>query len=404
MKAPCSAPWISSSLNSRECPKLVWTFDQAGLGYSGPAIVGSRLYTCGGRGSDEFLFCLDVSGATPKELWSAKIGPLFQWTGNQWNKGPNVTPTFADGLIYALGGQGDLICVSASDGKEVWRARLPRDLGGEVNPIGGGAAEPTPLGWGYANAPLIDGDQLICAPGGPRGLLAALDRKTGKVLWRSSEVTEQTSYASPITVEIGGIRQYVQAINAGMVGIAAKDGKKLWSYVRQPSYDDVVIATPVFHDNHVFSTVGFAQGCDLVKLSAAGAAMTAEKVYSNKSIENRDGGVVLVDGHLYGHSENVGWFCQEFKTGKTVWSERRKLGRGSIAYADGRLYCVAEEGGTVALIDATPKGWTEHGRFQLPKTSSLRQPSGRLWTHPVIANGRLYVRDQELLFCFDVKQ
>lgn len=279
---------------------------------------------------------------------------------------------------------------------------MPRDLGGEVNPIGGGLTDPTPLGWGYAGAPLLDGKQLICAPGGNQGLLAALDAGTGAVIWQSAAVKEQTSYASPIAVEVNGVRQYIQATNSGMVGIAARDGKLLWSYVRRPAYDDVVIATPIFHNNHVFSTVGFAQGCDLIRLTVEGQESKVETVFSNKSVENRDGGVVLVNGYLYGHSENKGWFCQEFTTGKSMWSEKRKLGRGSITFADGNLYCCAEEGGDVVMIEATSKGWNELGRLKLPKESTLRKPSGRLWTHPVVANGRLYIRDQELLFCYDV--
>jgi outer membrane protein assembly factor BamB len=192
--------------------------------------------------------------------------------------------------------------------------------------------------------------------------------------------------------------------NKGIVGVAAKDGKLLWSYERQPAYDDVVIATPVFHDNYVYSTVGFGQGCDLIKVVPRGGAIAVEKVLSDKDVQSRDGGVVLVGDHLYGHSESGGWVCQEFKTGKVVWSEREALGRGSVTCADGRLYCCAEKGGVVALVEPSAEGWKEHGRLKLPRESRQRRPSGGLWTHPVVANGRLYIRDQELLFCFDVKR
>lgn len=384
-------------------PKLLWTANSCGLGYSGPAVVGDRLYLCGGRGDSEFLIAFDLSNNAIKEVWSARIGPLFQWKGNNWNKGPNATPTVGGGSIFALGGFGDLICVDAATGKERWRKNLPRDLGGEVNPIGGGLADPTPLGWGYSAAPMLDGQRLICVPGGSKGLMAALDSKTGATIWQSAEVAEQASYSSPMGIDVDGLRHYVQVTNAGIVGIAAKDGKKLWSYVRDPAYDDVVIATPIVHANLVFATVGFNQGCDLIKLQSHGSAIAVEKLASNKSIENRDGGVVLVDRHLYGHSENQGWFCQEFKTGRIVWTEKRKFGRGSIVGAAGNLICVAEMGGEVALIEAGPNGWTERGRFKLPQESKQRRPSGGLWTHPVVANGRLYIRDQELLFCYDMK-
>jgi outer membrane protein assembly factor BamB len=383
-------------------PKLAWTFDAAGVGYSGPAIVGDRLYMAGGRDESDGLFALDLKGDKPKELWSAKIGPLFTWKGNQWNTGPNATPTVDGDSVYALGGGGDLICVAAADGKERWRLNLPNDLGGEVNPIGGDP-NAAPFGWGYASAPLVDGDKLICTPGGPKGLLAALDKKSGKVLWRSKEVQDQAPYASPVIAEVGGVRQIIQVTNLGIYGVAVDDGRLLWSYRREPAYDDVVIATPIVHDNFVFTSVGFQQGCDLIKLVSDGKSIKVLKIMSNKSIQNRDGGMVLVDGHVYGHSENRGWFCMELATGKIAWTERNKLGHGSVTAAGGRLYCCGEESGPVVLLEPSANGWVEKGRLKLPRESDKRKPSGRLWTQPVIANGRLYIRDQELLFAFDLK-
>src|SRR5262249_36391358 len=314
----------------------------------------------------------------------------------------NASPSVESDRLYALGGNRDLLCVD-TDGGAKWRANLPGDLGGEVTPIGGGAEDPTPLGWGYAWAPLVDGDQLVCVPGGKQGLMAALEKKTGKVLWQSKDVTDQASYSSPVMVEIGGVRQYIFVTKPRLVGISANDGKPLWRYLRDPAYDDVVIATPIFHDNHVFSTVGFQQGCDLIKLVPEGKDIKIEKIFSNPTIQNRDGGTVLVGDHLYCYSENQGWVCHEFKTGKLAWSERDKLGRGSVTYADGRLYCCAEKGGTVALVEATPSGWIEKGRFKLPRESTQRRQLGGLWTHPVIANGRLYIRDQAYLYCFNLK-
>jgi outer membrane protein assembly factor BamB len=394
-------------------PPLLWTYTDAGLGYSGPAVVGDRLYLAGARRTPagdrdmEYVFALDLKtapGQPPKEVWSAPIGPLFLWRGNQWNAGPNATPTVDGDLVFALGGFGDLVCVEAATGKERWRKNLPRDLGGEVNPIGGGLKDPTPLGWGYAGAPLVDGHQLVCVPGGKQGLLASLDKQTGKVLWQSHEVTDQASYSSPVAYQpVGGVRQYVQVINQGIVGVAASDGKVLWSYRRSRPYDDVVIATPVVHAGYVFATVGFGQGCDLIKLVPSGGKIEVEKVFSNKSVQSRDGGVVRVGDYLYGHSENRGWICQEFKTGTSAWAEKYKLGRGSVLAADGLLYCCSEKEGVVALVEASPKGWNEKGRLQLPQESNRRRPSGGLWTHPVIANGRLYIRDQQFLFCYDLK-
>ncbi len=384
-------------------PKLLWTYTDGGVGYSGPAVVGDVLFTCGGKGADEFVFALDLKTSPPKELWSAKIGPLFTWQGNSWNAGPNVTPTVADGRVYALGGFGDLVCVDAKSGKEAWRVNFGKDLNGEVNPIGGGLERPTPLGWGNAAAPLVGGDQLVCVPGGKRGLFAGLDKATGKVLWRSAAVTDQAPYSSPVVATIGGVKQYVSATNKGLVGVGTK-GEVLWRYARAKAFDDVVISTPVVRDGIVAVSVGFGEGIDAVKVTGSGGAFTATPLYASKEIQNRDGGLVRVGDKLFGHSEQGGWVCAEFATGKVLWSEGKALGRGTISAANGRLYCVAEKGGAVVLLDPAADEWKEAGRFSLPQASKLRKPQGMVWTHPVIANGRLYLRDQDLLFCYDVKQ
>src|SRR5262245_32009670 len=395
----------------KEGPKPLWTYKNAGVGYSGPAIAGDRLYTMGARGDSEYVFALDLKTAKDKnvrELWAAKIGPIFRWPrGNNWNEGPSATPTVNGNLVFALSGQGELVCVDTGTGKERWRKNLPRELKGEVNPIGGGlgngVGEPL-LGWGYTCSPLVDGQQLVCVPGGPQGMLAALDKEKGDILWQSKELTEQATYASPIVVEIGGVRQYIQMTQAGVAGVAAKDGKLLWQYLRKDPYPDVVIPTPIYHDSQAFITADRA-GCDLVKITQQGGKFKAVKEYANRNMSNaHGGGVVLVDGRLYGHSGARNWVCLDFKPGKLIWSAKGELGKGSLPYADGYLYCLDEEEGMIALVEATPdKPWHETGRFQLPQASSQRKQAGKVWTHPVVANGRLYLRDQELLFCYDVK-
>jgi len=183
-----------------------------------------------------------------------------------------------------------------------------------------------------------------------------------------------------------------------VVGIAAKDGKQLWS--SDWPGKTAVIPTPIYHDSHVYVTAGYGAGCKLVKIEPGNKATT---VYENKVMKNHHGGVILVGDHLYGHSDGSGWVCQDFKTGNEVWSERSKLGKGAIACADGMLYCLDEGSGTVALIEASPKGWSEHGRFKLEPQTKIRSPQGRIWTHPVISNGKLYLRDQDLIYCYDIK-
>jgi outer membrane protein assembly factor BamB len=378
-------------------PPLVWSYAEAGVGYSGPAIVGRRLYTMGARGPTEYVLALDTE--TGKEVWASPVAPTFTFKGNSWGDGPRGTPTVEGDRVYALGGQGELVCLQAATGKEVWRLSLPKDLGGEVSPAGGG---PEKIGWGFTESPVIDGDQLVCTPGGPGGTLAGIEKTTGKVLWRSKALTDPATYSSIVPTEIAGHRQYVQLTDRGLVGVA-RDGRLLWRYMRKPAYSDVVIPTPIAHNDEVYATAGYGAGCDLVRVTASNGKWKATKVYANKNMVNQHGGVVLVGEHLYGYSEGKGWVCQDFASGKLVWSEKRKLSRGSLTCVDHHLYCYGEDEGIVVLIQASPEGWKESGRFNLPRQSTLRKPNGKFWTHPVVADGRLYLRDQDLLFCFDVR-
>jgi outer membrane protein assembly factor BamB len=387
----------------KEGPKLRWTYTDAGVGYSGPAVVGDRLFTMGARGDTEYVYALDVTTGQP--VWSSKVGPLFTFAGNVWGDGPRSTPTVDGELLYALGGQGDLVCVETATGKERWRFNLLTDLGGEV--MEGGPPQP---GYGYSESPLVDGNQLVCTPGGEKGTLAALDKKTGKVLWRSQELKDPAAYSSVVIAEVAGIRQYVQVTGKGVAGVAAKDGRLLWHHPND-NYDIAVCATPLVRDNHVYATAGYGAGCDLVKLSPEGQGIKAEQVYvsrNRRNLKNQHGGVVLVGDHVYGYSDRS-WVCQDFKTGAVVWEENRRLRKGSLTCADGYLYCFSEDNGTVVLLQASPAGWKESGRFQIPQESKLRADSktstqSGIWTHPVVANGRLYLRDQELLFCYDIKE
>ncbi|MBI5397438.1 MAG: PQQ-like beta-propeller repeat protein [Verrucomicrobia bacterium] len=384
-------------------PRLLWTFKNAGIGYSGPAVVGERLYTIGGRAGTESLIALDlraIRNGTVAEVWAAAIGATFDWEGNKWSAGPSATPTVDGNLIFALGGRGDLICVEAATGRLVWKKNLPTELEAEVNPIGGG---PKKLGWGFTWSPLVDGEQLICLPGGPKGTLAALNKRTGAVLWRNSEATDQAAYASPMVAEFDRVRQYVALTNKGLIGVDAKTGKLLWSYQRELPYRTEVVNSPIIQPPFVFVTVGSGHGCDLVRVTKSGTTFKAEPVYStNKNLANHHGNVVLLGNHVYGFGEGRGWTCLEFKSGETVWAERQKFRSGAMTFADGHFYCYSESDGGVALIEATTAGWKENGRFTIPEQSASRKPAGKIWTPPVVAGGRLFLRDQEFLFCYDV--
>jgi outer membrane protein assembly factor BamB len=361
-------------------PKRVWLFKNAGNGYSGPAIVNGKLFTMGTRDGAEVLIALNAD--TGEELWTASIGPVGNF---DHGGGPRGTPAVDGECVYGLGGQGKLICASVADGKVIWNASLV-DLGGK-----------TPH-WGYSESVLVDGDKVICTPGGSKGAIAALDKATGKVIWQSKEFTDSAHYSSAIIGEHSGTRQYIQLTEQHVAGIKADDGKLLW---KSPFPGQVaVVPTPILHGGCVYVTAGYGVGCKLVKL---GSGNQVSEVYFNKAMKNHHGGVVLVGDHLYGFSDGSGWLCQEFKTGKEVWSERKALGKGALGCADGMLYCLDENSGTVALAEASPTGWKEHGRFKLDPQSKIRDSQGRFWTHPVISNGKLYLRDQDLIYCFDVK-
>ncbi len=383
-----------------EGPRRVWLFENCGLGYSGPAVVGNRVYILGTRDEMEQLLAIDMT--TGKEIWSIEVGEVLQ---NDWGDGPRGTPTVDvdqqgkapntthGPLIYALGGQGNLVCVRASDGELIWQRAL-QDLKGEIPK------------WGYTESPLIYQNQVLCTPGGEQGAIAALDKMTGKLLWQSQELTETAHYASMILARHHGKMQCIQLLPNHVAGLDVETGQVLWK-VDWPGRV-AVIPTPIYHPDHVFVSSGYGVGGMLLRLgadNAEGSPGTAvEEVYRNKVIKNHHGGVILLDGHLYGHSDKAGWICQNFLSGEVVWRERKALGKGAIAYADGHFYCLGEQDGDVVLIDASPAGWQEQGRFTLQPQTTQRSDRGKIWTDPVICNGKLLLRDQELLFCFDVKE
>jgi outer membrane protein assembly factor BamB len=396
-------------------PPLLWTFDKAGLGFSGPAIVGDQLYILGARNNEEYLLALDV-GKKGAEVWACKVGPMFTFKGNKWGDGPRSTPSVDGKFVYALGGFGDLICATTDKGELVWKKNLVKDLGGEM------MGDDT--NWGYSWSPLIDGDQLICIPGGPKGAVAALDKKTGNVLWQTKELTEKAAYASPLVADIGGVRQYVavtyrkndQGEGGTVSGIRAKDGKLLWTFPYFEGSSYCVIPTPIIHGTEIYVTEGEEIGrTRLLKITTQGGKFNVKNLYTTtaakKGMKNNHGTVVAVGDYVYGYTDNKGWVCQEWKTGKVAWTEKRKLPgttAGSLVAADGHLYLFSDEG-VAALIKASPEGWQESGRFEIPRKSTAKEkyPSNYsgsgIWTVPVIANGRLYLRDQELLFCYDVR-
>src|SRR5262245_26086679 len=297
-------------------PKLAWQFDKTGLGYSAPAVVGGGVAAMGARGNDEYVIAL----ADGKEKWATKIGPVHDFKTNSWSRGPNATPCVDGELVFALGSQGLLVCVKKADGSEVWRKDCVKQLDADIFPESGG---PDNIGWGFCWSPLVDGDNLICVPGGDKGLFAALEKTTGKLRWRSKAVTDTATYSSPIMATIAGVKQYIYPVKTGMVSVSAK-GDLLWRLKRDPEFGDVVAVTPIVHGNLVTLSVGYGGGCEQVKVTAANGKLKAEPVWQKTVIGNRQGGVVLLGKHLYGYHDDRNWACIDFATGELVWPKKRQ--------------------------------------------------------------------------------
>jgi outer membrane protein assembly factor BamB len=358
-------------------PKLLWKATKIGGGYSAPSVSKGRIFLLGSQGGSEYLLALDVKDG--KQVWSDKVGGIGKNNGPQY-PGPRGTPTLDGDLVYALGSDGDLICAAAEDGMVKWRKNLRSDLDGRMG------------NWAYAESPLIDGDLLICTPGGSKATMAALNKKTGEVVWKASIAgSNSAAYSSPIIAEAGGVKQYVTFLSGNLVGVAARDGKPLWRYAKSAN-GTANIPTPVHYDGHVFSVSGYGTGGGVIQLAADG---TTKDVWFSRELVSQIGGYVLLGDHLYGCSDKQ-LFCIEFKTGKVKW-QNASVGKGAVCIADGMLY-VRGQGGSVALAEASPAGYMEKGRFTQPDRS--KNPA---WPYPVVANGRLYLRDGDVLLCYDVK-
>jgi outer membrane protein assembly factor BamB len=361
-------------------PELIWQVKGLGEGYTTPTVAAGRIFSMGNRDRSEYVMALSEKDGT--ELWATAIGTVRANGGGY--PGPRCSPTVDGDHVYALGLNGDLLCLNVESGKEIWRRDLlDKELKG------------SPGGWGYSESPLIDGDKLLITPGGSTATLAALNKKTGETIWKGKVPEgDGAHYSSIIAVEMDGQRQYVQFLSGGVVGLDG-NGKFLWRY-NKPANGTANCSTALFHDNCVFAASSYGVGGGLVKLTKSGDKVKADEVYFTRSMKNHHGGMLLLDGYVYGSDEGQ-FTCLDFKTGEIAWAEG-KAGKGSVAAADGRIY-LRNEGGPIVLIEINPKKYIEHGRFDLPKKSG--QPS---WSHPVIANGKLYIRDQDMLFCYDVKR
>ena len=363
-------------------PKVAWTARGLGEGHATPAIAKGRILGMGLRGNDEVVWALDEK--TGKELWSTRIAAGTELRGRQGGYGSRATPTVDGDRLYALGVSGDLVCLNFADGKLRWQKNLVTDFGGRVPQ------------WGYSESALVEGDRVIATPGGETTLVA-LNKLSGALVWKAQVPdNNRVAYSSCIAADVGGQRQIIQFLAGGVVGVAANDGKFLWRYDGPANRQGINCSTPIYRDGHVFAASAYQHGGGLAKLTSSAGATTAAEVYFTRQMQNHHGGMVLVGDYLYGF-DNSNLTCLEFKTGKPMWSDR-SVGKGSVTYADGFLYCRSERG-PVALVEANPAAYTEKGRFD--QTERSNEPS---WPYPVVANGKLYLRDQDVLLCYDLKQ
>lgn len=374
----------------KEGPPLAWEVKGLGGGYSAPSVAAGRIFGMSNRGDDEIVWALSESDG--KTLWATRLGPAFEQQMPQGKEGPGCTPTVDGERVYVIGLGGNIACLEVQDGKIDWQRSLTQEFRGRAPP------------WSFRESPLVDGDKVICTPGGPDATMAALDKRTGNTIWKSQAPgSPAAAYASAIAIDFEGQRQYVQLTQRALIGVAASDGKFLWRYNKAANRNGINCSTPIYHDGLIFAASAYGAGGGLVKLSKdANGGIKAEEVYFTRKMQNHHGGMVLFNGFLYGANggnEGGALDCLDFQTGKVLWDEREegRAPKGSIALADDRLYYRCENG-TMLLIEPNPKQYVERGRFEQPDRSSAPD-----WPHPVIANGKLYLRDQGVLLCYDVK-
>jgi len=375
-------------------PPALWTAKGLGRGFSSIAVANGRLFTMGDRRDGQYVIALDEE--TGKEIWSKKVGAVYNEPSDY--SGPRGTPTIDGDLLYAIDTDSDIVCLESATGKEKWRKNMERDFGGRMMSQ-----------WNWAESPLVDGERVVVTPGGARAGLVALDKHTGIEIWRSaiprlgSRGSDGAGYSSIVISNGGGVKQYVQMMGRGLVGIRASDGVYLWGN-NSIANDIANISTPVVRDNYVFASTSYGAGSVLVELAPAanGRVSALEKyVLGGNTFQNHHGGFVLVGDYLYGgHGQSNGIpVCIELATGKMMWQPTRNAGNGSAAVlaADGRLY-FRYQNGMMILIEASPAGYKESGSFPIPDVS---HPS---WSHPVIAARRLYLREQDALHVYDIKK
>ena len=368
-------------------PPRIWEATGIGEGYSTVAIAEDRIYTTGSVDGDCVITVLDTNG---KKIWT-------RTNGRAWGKsypGTRSTPTIVDGMLYHLSGIGNLVCLEAKDGTPVWSANILERFRGRT------------IMWGLSESPLVFDDKVICTPGGGEVSMAALDRKTGEVVWECRGAGDKPGYASPVLVEYKGLRQIVTAMSESIVGVRASDGKLLWRYPHKV-YADENITTPLFHGGFLIVSGCVRKGTTCLKLDVSGGNCSVSTHWHNPTLDNKQGGIVLVDGRIYGYAESLGkstpWVCIDFTSGKSISKSAPVLSsykyrNGCLTYADGMFYLYSDDGHMV-LARATDEGLEVTGSLTLKHTG--KNPT---WAHPVVCGGRLYVRYGDRLGVYGIRR
>ncbi len=357
-------------------PRLIWRSSECGSGYSMVSIAGGRIFTAGDFGDEEWVIALDLSG---KLAWKARNGA--SWNGPY--PGSRTTPTYDDGALYHMNPTGRLAAYRAASGEPLWSVELQSEFGARHGT------------WAMAENLVVDGDRVLCVPGGDKGRVVALDKRTGKTLWANTELKDIAAYCSPVVVAHRGVRQLITLMQRSVAAVDVRTGKLLWSHPHVTPHDQN-ITTPIFRDGHVFVTSGHLGGSTLLKIGPD--SRTVAEVWSRRELDNCHGGVILLDGHLYGSACRSGgksFFCADFLTGRTRQTDTT-LGKLSLTCADRMLYGVTDKGRMLLLAILPGGGFRAVSQFDLPKGDDM------VLAHPVICGGRLYVRHGPNLYAYDV--
>ena len=355
-------------------PREIWRATGAGTGFSSFSASNNRLFTLGARANVEYVIAFDATNGN--RLWEVPNGQRFR---NDMGDGPRSTPTVDGDRVYAFGGTGELVCLEAASGKKLWSLNVVNQFGGN-----------TPY-WGYSESPLIVGDRIILNAGGRRASIVAINKLNGQTIWQQHN--DDAGYSSPMLLRTGSLQQVVFFTGQRGLAVDPRDGRLLWSYNRA-SNSTANIATPIIQGNRVFFSSDYGTGAALVEVRAAGNIASAQEVYFTRDMRNHHASSVVVGDYIYGFSSSI-LTALKFDTGAMAW-RNRSVGKGSLIYADERLYLYSEQG-TVGLAEATPTEYRERGRF------SIKASGPPTWSHPIITDGRLIIRDQDTVYAYDVK-